>query len=143
MDLHTGLGDRGAAEPIFRGGFDPDAVDRARRWYGDALTLSEAGTASSTPIIGNTARGLAEALGPDVTLTAITLECGTVPGVAARAALRADNGVRLQAGPEPADRVAAATEMTEAFWPTDPAWRRAVWTRARDVIGQAVRRLTS
>jgi hypothetical protein len=141
VDLHTGLGDRGAAEPILRGGFDPDAVDRARRWYGGALTLSEAGTSSSTPITGNTARGLAEELGPDVTLTAITLECGTVPAVVALSALRADNAVRLQADPEPADRAAAAAEMTEAFWPADPAWRQAVWGRSRDVIAQAVRGL--
>lgn len=141
VDLHTGLGDRGAAEPIFRGGVDPDAVDRARRWYGGALTLSEAGTASSTPITGNTARGLAEELGPEVTLTAITLECGTVPGMVALTALRAANAARTQADPESAERVAAG--MTEAFWPSDPAWRQAVWTRARDVIGRAVRGLTS
>src|SRR6266550_1500371 len=60
IDLHTGLGARAQGEPIFRGGRDAGAVDRAQRWYGDALTLSEAGTSSSTPIIGNTATAVAD-----------------------------------------------------------------------------------
>lgn len=138
LDLHTGLGARGAVEPIFRGGRDAGAVDRARRWYGDALTLSEAGTSSSTPITGNTARGLAECLDPGAVLTAVTVECGTVPGVVALAALRADNWLRLQADPDPAEVAAIKHELAEAFSPSDAEWRELVWVRAQAVIAQAL-----
>ena len=137
IDLHTGLGARGAGEPIFRGGADAGAVERARRWYGEALTLSAAGTSSSTPIIGNTASALADELGADATLTAITLEFGTVPGMEALAALRADNWLRLQFEADPAVAAAIKQSLRDAFYPSDPRWRQAVWQRTREVFGQA------
>jgi len=137
IDLHTGLGARGAGEPIFRGGRDAGAEERARRWYGEALTLSEAGTSSSTPIIGNTASALADEVGPDATLTAITLEFGTVTGIEALAALRADNWLRLQSETDPAVAAAIKHSLRNAFYPSDPSWRQAVWQRAQEVFGQA------
>ncbi len=145
IDLHTGLGERGAGEPIFRGGRDPAALDRARRWYGSALTISEEGTSSSTPITGNTATAVADELarlGPDRLLTAITLEFGTLDGADVLAALRADNwwharGLEAQLADKPlADDIRA--QMIASFYPDDPAWRDAVWHRAVQVFGQAL-----
>jgi uncharacterized protein DUF2817 len=143
IDLHTGLGVRGAGEPIFRGGRDADAVERARRWYGEALTLSETGTSSSTPIIGNTASALADEIGSDTTLTAITLEFGTVPATEALAALRADNWLRLQFGTDPAAAAAIKQSLRDAFYPSDPPWRQAVWQRAQEVLGLALAALAA
>ncbi|MFC4591363.1 M14 family metallopeptidase [Sphaerisporangium corydalis] len=137
IDLHTGLGPRGYGEPIFRGGRDQDALARARSWYGPALTQSENGTSSSTPIIGNTASSIADELDADQQLTAITLEFGTLPGIAVLDALRADNWLYLQSEPEAGHVKEIKQAIREAFYPPDPEWREAVWTRAQEVFRQA------
>jgi hypothetical protein len=144
IDLHTGLGERGAGEPIFRGGRDPDALTRARSWYGPALTISEEGTSSSTRITGNTATAVADELtrlGPDRLLTAITLEFGTLDGAQVLTALRADNWRHLRA--QTADEVPKGVaddiraQMVAAFYPDDLTWRDDVWKRALEVFAQA------
>jgi hypothetical protein len=137
IDLHTGLGRRGHGEPIFRGGLDPDALSRARAWYGPALTTSEDGSSSSTPIIGNTASLVARELPTDAELTAITLEFGTVPGRQVLDALRADNWLHLQTDPDAALATEIRHRMREAFYPSDCAWRGTVWVRAKEVFRQA------
>lgn len=143
IDLHTGLGERGHGEPIFRGGTDAGAFDRALRWYGNALTRSENGTSSSTPIIGNTASALAEEVGEGREITAITLEFGTEAGSTVLAALRADNWLRERGDPSGPDAVAIKQMMVDAFCPDDPAWREAVLADARRFIGAACRGLGS
>ncbi|MEU5053127.1 M14 family metallopeptidase [Streptomyces sp. NPDC021096] len=143
IDLHTGLGERAAGEPIFRGGRDRGARERARAWYGPALTASEEGTSSSTPIVGNTASAVADGLRGDEELTAITLEFGTLPGPEVLLALCADNALHLR---RPADRAVLAQEkrlLMEAFAPVDGTWRKTVLQRAREVFDQALRGLAS
>lgn len=143
IDLHTGLGEWGQGEPIFRGGRDPLALQRARTWYGEALTVSEQGTSSSTLIYGNTAQAVADAVDHNGgQLTAITLEFGTLSAEEVLLALCADNWLhnRFDA------RQALASDLKglvrEAFSPSDPAWRTAVTVRAREVVDQALRGLT-
>lgn len=137
IDLHTGLGERGRGEPIFRGGRDQDAFHRARGWYGDALTQSEDGTSSSTPIGGNTASALADELSGDTELTAITLEFGTEPGIVVLTALRADNWLyqRGQQGSQQAEEVRRL--MDAAFHVADRAWEDAVLAESRRYIAAA------
>lgn len=139
IDLHTGLGERGVGEPIFRGGPDADAYQRARRWYGDALTASEHGTSSSTPIVGNTATAVADGLGADGRLTAITLEFGTQPGPAVLLALCADTALHRVRPPAEAVRSDRKRLIRAAFCPTDDArWCEQVLDRAREVFAQAL-----
>ncbi|MGA5131944.1 M14 family metallopeptidase [Streptomyces olivoreticuli] len=141
VDLHTGLGERALGEPIFRGGRDAGAHDRARAWYGPALTASERGTSSSTPIVGNTATAVADGLHGHEELTAITLEFGTLPGPEVLLALCADNWLHLHHHPATAVRNPAKDLIRAAFAPDDDAWRRAVLQRAREVFGQAFKGL--
>lgn len=138
IDLHTGLGSRGHGEPIFRGGRDSGALTRARAWYGRELTVSEDGSSSSTPIIGNTASLIADRLDPGQELTAITLEFGTLPGREVLDALRADNWLHLQRSPDPAIVAEIKRHMRAAFYPPNCEWRAGVWRRARDVFQQAL-----
>ena len=138
IDLHTGLGDFAIGEPIFRGGLDPGAMRRARDWYGAALTVSQDGTSSSTPIVGNTAAAIAASLRQDQVLTAITLEFGTLPPAAVLTALRADNWLHLQDAPDPELVRQIGRQMRDAFYPADPTWRTAVITRASEVADQAL-----
>lgn len=138
IDLHTGLGDFAVGEPIFRGGLDAGAMRRARDWYGAALTVSQDGTSSSTPIVGNTASMIAASLRQDQLLTAITLEFGTLSPGAVLTALRADNWLRLRDAPDPELARQIGHQMRDAFYPDDPAWRAAVIARAREVADQAL-----
>ncbi|WP_093798653.1 M14 family metallopeptidase [Streptomyces sp. Wb2n-11] len=139
IDLHTGLGERGVGEPIFRGGRDAGAHHRARRWYGDALTVSEHGTSSSTPIVGNTATAVADGLDAGSRLTAITLEFGTQPGPEVLLALCADTWLHRHHPPNDAVRSDLKRLIRDAFCPADDArWREQVLQRAREVFDQAV-----
>jgi len=143
IDLHTGLGERGVGEPIFRGGRDAGALDRASAWYGPELTRSEDGTSSSTPIIGNTATLVADVLDGDEELTAITLEYGTQPGFEVLAALRADNWLSQSTTAAPEVHDSIKRQIREAFYPSAPDWRDAVIARADVVFAQALRLSTS
>ena len=144
IDLHTGLGERALGEPIFRGGRDPDAYRRARSWYGDALTASEEGTSSSTPIVGNTATAVADGLLGGERLTAITLEFGTLPGPQVLLALCADNWLHLHNTPAAATRSDLKRLIRDAFSPAEDAeWRGRIFRRAREVFQQAFAGLTA
>lgn len=136
IDLHTGLGRRGWGEPIFRGGRDPGALRRAQAWYGEHLTISDDGSSSSTPIVGNTASLIAGLLGDDQLLTAITLEFGTLEGREVLAALRADNWLHVHGAPEQEEKEIKRS-MLGAFYPGDGPWRGDVWDRAIAVFSQA------
>jgi len=138
VDLHTGLGERGLGEPIFRGGRDEGAFARARAWYGPALSSSEDGTASSTVIVGNTATAVADALEPGQQLTAITLEFGTVSGLEVLQSLRADNWLSLQDRVDDALHREIKEQLREAFCPADPAWRSTVLARTASVLRAAL-----
>lgn len=139
IDLHTGLGQWAGTEPIFRGGRDRDAMARARAWYGDALTSDDGGTASSTPIDGNTARALAEELPASTVLTAITLEFGTREALTVLRALQADNWLWQRADPRSDPRRAEIHGlMRDAFSPLDVDWQNAVVARGGRVIAAAV-----
>ncbi len=142
IDLHTGLGARGAAEPIFRGGADAAAHARAGAWYGPALTDSDDGTSSSTRIGGNSAQALMEEL-PGVELTAITLEFGTQDALTVLRALQADNWLWQQGTGVDEERAAGIRAlMRDAFAPEDDQWRAEILDRGGKMIGRAVAGLT-
>jgi hypothetical protein len=137
IDLHTGLGSRGQGEPIFRGGRDQDALARATEWYGEALTQSENGTSSSTPIGGNTAFALADELAEDTELTAITLEFGTEPGIKVLTALRADNWLHHRGQPGSPQAKEVRDLMNAAFHVDDRGWEGSVLAEAQRYISLA------
>lgn len=138
IDLHTGLGERAVGEIIFRGGRDEGAFDRVRAWYGSEVSRSEDGTSSSTEIVGNSANLVANALPAGEELTAVTLEFGTLPGLAVLNSLRADNWLSLH--PEVPDelRVAIKQEIRNAFYPPETEWHEAVLARVDVVFAHAL-----
>jgi hypothetical protein len=138
VDLHTGLGAWGRGEPIFRGGVGSYVLDRTRTWYGPELTVPAQGTSSSTPITGNTADAIIEAVSEGQELTAITLEFGTLPGSQVLDALRADNWLHMQPDPSAALTKAIKYRISAAFYPSEDSWRRAILDRSREVFGQAL-----
>jgi hypothetical protein len=143
IDLHTGLGERALGEPIFRGGRDSGAVDRAIAWYGPELSRSEDGTSSSTEIVGNSANLVADVLSGSEELTAITLEFGTLPGLDVLNALRADNWLSLHPEVDDETRLIIKRQIRAAFYPAEDDWREAVLKRAEVVFSQALSGLTA
>ncbi len=141
IDLHTGLGRPGEGEPIFRGGTDPGAYDRACRWYGNGVTRSEDGTSSSTSIAGNTAKAVRELLPESAMLTAITLEFGTLDAATVLAALQGDNWFGHVGKRSGGEYLSAREEMRAAFAPRDPIWQRRIITRGLEIIRMAEQNL--
>jgi hypothetical protein len=141
IDLHTGLGEPGVGEPIFRGGTDPEAYNRARSWYGEDLTCSEDGTSSSTQIEGNTASAVAALLQGNAMLTAITLEFGTLDPQTVLTALQGDNWFQLRHEQAHAGYRPVGEAMAAAFAPRNPGWQRRMMSRGAEIIGLAERSL--
>ena len=142
VDLHTGLGPHGYGEPIYRGSVEPDPLARARRWYGDDLTLSQDGSSVSTEIAGNVAVAFGQALA-GAQATAITLEFGTRSDLEVLTALRGDQWLANRG--TAAAEVAAAIKRTirDAFYPDEDAWRKPVVERAFEVTGRTLAGLTA
>jgi len=143
IDIHTGLGQWARGETIFRGGDDSRSMERAFEWYGSRLTSSEAGSSSSTPIQGNTARALIDGVTATTLVTAITLEFGTIASNQVFRALQADNWIWLNRSGGVRDEEVAdvSKQMREAFAPEDSGWQQAVLEEAASVIASAARGL--
>jgi hypothetical protein len=89
--------------------------------------------------VGNTATAVADGLGADSRLTAVTLEFGTQPGPEVLLALCADAWLHRHLPPHDAVRSELKRLIRDAFCPADDArWREQVLQRAREVFGQAV-----
>lgn len=140
VDLHTGLGLYGYGEIICDHAPDSAGATIARQWYGDAVTLPLAGTSSSVPKIG-----LLDYLWHGVMHDEgcyITLEFGTFSTDQLFDVLLKDH--QLWARPDnQSDRLAHSAIMRHHFCPADPAWREMVLFRGRQVIGQALRGVSS
>jgi hypothetical protein len=135
-DLHTGLGAFAAAEVIFRARYDGGGLERARAWYGD-VTSSEEGSSVSTVIGGTTHSAVVDAA-PGAEVTTVTIEFGTLPGLAVLAALQADNWLTQRGGPAAARAADIKRAIRAAFYPDDDAWRTAVLTSGTEVLRRGV-----
>ncbi|GAB4373987.1 MAG: M14 family metallopeptidase [Kiloniellaceae bacterium] len=129
IDYHTGLGPRGHGERIFPFGADAPGMTRVRDWYGDDFTCPALGTSSSTEVRGFNMIGMAEAI-PEVEVTAIALEYGTLPSAAVRLALRADNWLHRHGDPVSAKGRAIKAQLREAFYQDAGDWKDMIWERA-------------
>lgn len=140
VDLHTGLGSYGYGEIICDHAPDSAGAEVARQWYGDSVTLPLAGTSSSVPKLGLLDYLWHTAMGD--TGCYITLEFGTYSTDQLFEVLLKDHQLWAQTGNE-AERVAHGKLMRRHFNPADPAWREMVLFRARQVIVQALRGVSS
>jgi len=142
IDLHTGLGPSGHGERIFAGRNDPEALARARAWWGPEVTSLADGSSSSAPLVG-LMWGAIEQACPQARYTGIALEYGTLPLARMIGALRADHW--LEAHPEaPATQAAAIKQqMREAFYVDTPLWKEQLLAQAQDAARQALHGLST
>jgi hypothetical protein len=131
VDLHTGLGPTGQAEPIFAG--DPrDAAQlaRARAWW-PGLTALHDGSSSSARLTGEMWHVIPQEC-PQAEYTGIGLEFGTVPPLHLLQVLRADQW--LDNHPEKPLRTPQAEGIRQAlfggFFIDTPEWKTALVEQA-------------
>ncbi len=140
IDLHTGLGAYGYGEIICDHEPDSAGTTVARRWYGDSVTLPLLGTSSSVPKTGLLDYAWHAIMNERSCY--ITLEFGTFRTDQLFEVLLRDHQLWAQAGNDPA-RLEHSKLMLRHFCPNDQAWQEMILFRARQVITQALRGLST
>jgi hypothetical protein len=143
IDVHTGLGPYGVPEMITELAPEDPAYRRGRAWFGDIVKSTVAGESVSAKLQGVMERGLEQALGPDVQLTALAAEFGTYDPVRVFWAMRADNWLEHHGDRESEVGRAVKAELLEVFRPDDAGWSRSVLERGAALLEQAVAGLAS
>jgi len=139
IDLHTGLGPYGYGEIICDHQPDSEGAKVARDWYGDSVTLPFLGTSTSVPKTGLLDYAWHRVMNSRGCY--VTLEFGTYNTGQLFEVLLQDH--LLGARPDTAARQSHAAVMRHHFCPNDTAWREMVLFRARQVILQGLRGVSS
>lgn len=143
IDLHSGLGPYGVAEPILAAHDDPVTLARARRWWGPRVTSMHEGDSSSAPLHGPMYNAIADEC-PAVEYTGIALEFGTLPLLDVIDALRADQWLKNHpeaAAPQMA--TAIRQQVRDAFVVDSEDWRQSILQQAAVAALQAVAGLSA
>jgi hypothetical protein len=146
MDLHTGLGPSGVGERIFACRDEPQALERARAWWGGSgttpITSFYDGTSHSARLTGLMWCALYEEC-PQAEYTGIAMEYGTLPILDIIAALRGDHWLKLHPNAPEALKASIHRQMMDAFYVDTDAWRAQIIVQARQALFQAVDGLCS
>ncbi len=136
IDVHTGLGPSGHAELIFAGRDDAAAAERARAWWGPAVTSIYDGSSASALLSGLMFNAAYEECA-QAEYTGIAFEVGTVPMAEVIAALRQDQWFENHPAAPAADRAAARRRMRDTFYTDTPQWKQQVVEQVLRVARQA------
>lgn len=139
IDLHTGLGPYGYGEIICDHQPDSDGAQVARNWYGDSVTLPLLGTSTSVPKTGLLDYAWHRMMNDRS--CHVTLEFGTYDTGQLFEVLLKDHLLWTQ--PDLAARKAHTAVMRHHFCPDNTAWREMVLFRARQVVLQGLRGVSS
>ena len=146
MDLHTGLGPSGVGERIFACRDEPEALQRARAWWGGdgatPVTSFYDGSSNSARLTGLMWGAIYQEC-PQAEYTGIAMEYGTLPILEIIAALRADHWLHLNPGAPQALRESIQSQMMDAFYVNTDDWRAQIIVQARQALFQAVDGLVS
>lgn len=137
LDLHTGLGPPGYSEMICRHAPGSPMLDRARAWFGQAVTSPASGESESPVIEGNLRMTFAHLL-PDADVVASAIEVGTLGLEEVTAALIADNWLHVHGDPASPQGREIKARIRRAFYPDTDAWRAQCYPRAQEIFAQAL-----
>lgn len=140
IDIHTGLGPSGHGERIFGGRHEAAALQRARSWWGEKLTVLDDGSSASSPLTG-TLWQMPHEVCPQAQYTSIGLEFGTVSLDRMIDALRADQWLHLNPDAGCEARASIKQQIRDAFYTDTPTWKRQIVEQAKECAMQAVRGL--
>lgn len=140
IDVHTGLGPTGVGERILAGPPEPQAIERARRWWDTPrakVTVTQEGTSSSAALHGELWEAVYQEC-PKAEYAGITLEYGTAPLPEMLDALRGDHWLAMN--PHTGEREAAVIRqrLLDAFYVNTSAWRNQVLEQANEALFQAI-----
>ena len=137
IDYHTGLGPWGYGEQIITDLVGSPGYDRARRWYGAAVTSPSSGTSTSADIVGD---GLAAApvLLAHAEVTGMALEVGTHDTMTVLNALRADAWLHAYGDPTSEQGRAIKAQIRDAFYGDADDWKGMVAGQSLLAVKQAL-----
>jgi hypothetical protein len=134
LDLHTGLGKRGAGELITDLPASAHEVRVMNGWFDGAMRSLVDGDSVSANLVGTLTAAFSRIDAKQ--RYPIGLEFGTRPPIAVLYALREDQWCRNHAAASPADRARARKRMREAFACWDSRWHGDVVGRFEQVLDQ-------
>jgi predicted deacylase len=137
IDFHTGLGPYGNAEVILNENEHSDAYKRSVEWWGDRVKNTASDESVSVHLETTLKLAFAQ-MGPNVEITAVSLEFGTYSPLKVFWALRAENWLHNYGDIEHPDRDKIKTKLLRAFYPDDDAWKLKVWNQGKEVVKQAL-----
>jgi len=133
IDLHTGLGPYGVGEIMNNHAAGEPAFARVSQWFGGEATSTDSGSSSSAPVSGHITFGVQREL-PEAEITAVTLECGTVPLKDVLDAVRADNWLHAHGDLRARQARDIKAQIRNAFYPEAEDWKSMVFERSVDVL---------
>jgi len=142
LDLHTGLGPSGHGERIWAGPDDAQAIARARRWWGDAVTSIYDGSSASARLTGLMWLAAGQECA-QAEYTGIALEYGTLPFEQVMDALRAEQWLENHPEAPAAQRQRIKRQMRDAFYTDTDAWKARIVEQGVEAAHQAVAGLRS
>ncbi len=147
IDIHSGLGPMGYGEPLSIIPPGAPAFERARAWWGDAVTSTADGTSKSPPVTGPLIGSIEESL-PGAEVTAIGLEYGTIELPELLDALRGDNwlyarGITSGLSLDSALARDIKAKVRDALYVDTDEWKEKVYARAADFALKAFRGLSA
>lgn len=123
VDVHTGLGRRGASERILAARHDAATVARARAWWGSAVTSTQDDSSSSPALHGQMWSAVYDEC-PQAQYTGIAVELGTAPRLEVLQALRADQWLARRPHAPESLRRSIKQRMRRAFYVETDDWKR-------------------
>lgn len=142
VDYHTGLGPCGYGELMVNAPLGSDMYERARSWYGAAVT-PVGGPDSASATIGGDWLSAAAKLLPNALVSALAIEFGTVPLLQVLDALRADNWLHAHGNPEASWPNPIKQQILSAFYVDSDLWRGMVLGQSLAVCRQTIAGLQS
>ncbi len=142
LDYHTGLGPWGFAEQILTDPPGSAGYERARNWYGDAITCPAVGDSTSADVKGDNLAA-ATSLLSHAEVTGLCLEVGTKSVTEVLNALRADAWLHAHGDPASPQGREIKRAMREAFFGDADDWKGMVAGQSLLACRQAIRGLAA
>lgn len=136
LGLHTGLGAFGEGECILNEPETSGAMKRARAMWGDRAKTTVRGASVSPHLTGTVELAIPPLL-PAATVTAASLEFGTLAPREVFEAMRAENWLHHHGGRDHPRAAELKMRLLRAFYPDSDDWKRRVWAQARQVVKQS------
>ena len=144
IDIHTGLGERGAGELLCTLPMSHPAYKQAVAWLGGDVRSTSDGSSVSADVQGPMKNALIERLegprGPE-TLMAISIEYGTVPSMEVAAALQADNWLYAKGDPKSPQGREIAKALRGVFLIEEDDWAQQVQEQADRLVANTLKGL--